>query len=72
MIKHCPYYNCEVDCDTHCSECAFAYNPKIYGRPYKCPCGGEFAYPFYRTTSDFRLIKVCPFCGKEMVGLSNE
>jgi hypothetical protein len=53
---------------------------------YKCSCGGEFVAPFYKWISDeirelgnTKIVahkdeghygKVCPFCDREMKGLS--
>jgi hypothetical protein len=50
---------------------------------YKCPCGGEFIEPISKSEPQYgydekfmpsyiiayRTIYVCPFCGKEMVGI---
>jgi len=81
---HCFYFGGERECTGTCGNCPYGFNPfpSIYtiSYQYKCSCGGEFITPErkpiqVRDTETGKSVsvmfgKVCPFCGKEMKGLS--
>lgn len=79
--KWCSVYNGMVNCTIDCANCELYHNNKIsHQYNYKCPdCKGEFNQPFYKyilennrhfACKSAHWAFVCPFCNKEMKGLS--
>lgn len=80
---YCPYITSEVNCNGICYCCSYnpysnpnglTFHPQQFN--YECPdCHGKFNTPSYKYLSDTaspttQPIQVCPFCGREMKGLS--